>query len=49
MWLRFLLTKADKISTKDIGIIRIIDGTKEQYRSDGHEKAKLLFRRYGRK
>ena len=38
-----------KISTKDIGIIKIIDGTKEQYKSDGHEKAKLLFRRYGRK
>lgn len=37
-----------KISTKDIGIIKIIDGTKEQYRSDGHEKAKLLFRRYGK-
>lgn len=36
-----------KISTKDIGIIKIIDGTREQYKSDGHEKAKLLFRRYG--
>lgn len=36
-----------KISTKDIGIIKIIDGTREQYKSDGNEKAKLLFRRYG--
>ena len=38
-----------KISTRDIGIIKIIDATKEQYKSDGQEKAKLLFRRYGRK
>lgn len=35
-----------KISTIDIGIHKIIDGTQEQYKTDGTEKAKLLFRRY---
>lgn len=35
-----------KISTTDIGIQKIINGTPEQYKTDGKEKATLLFRRY---
>ena len=35
-----------KISTKDIGKIKIIDSTEKEYKTDGKEKAKLLFRRY---
>ena len=35
-----------KISTNDIGIQKIIDGTPSQYKSDGSETAKLWFRRY---
>lgn len=35
-----------KISTTDIGIHKIIDGTAAQYKTDGNEKATLLFRRY---
>jgi len=34
-----------KISTNDIGIHKIIDGTSSEYKSDGHETAKLWFRR----
>ena len=35
-----------KISTTDIGIQKIIDGTSTQYKTDGAEHATLLFRRY---
>lgn len=35
-----------KISTNDIGILKIIDARPSQYKSDGKEKATLLFRRY---
>ena len=35
-----------KISTTDIGIQKIIDGTPAQYKTDGKENATLLFRRY---
>lgn len=35
-----------KISTTDIGIHKIIDGKPSQYKTDGTEKATLLFRRY---
>ena len=35
-----------KISTTDIGIVKIIDGTPKQYKTDGHEKATIFFRRY---
>lgn len=34
-----------KISTSDEGKIKVIDGTREQYRTDGTEKARLIFRR----
>lgn len=34
-----------KISTSNEGKIKIINGTKEQYTTDGNEKAKLIFRR----
>ena len=34
-----------KISTSNEGLIKVIDGTREQYRTDGTEKAKLIFRR----
>lgn len=34
-----------KISTNDIGIQKIIDGTPDQYKTDGRETARLLFRR----
>ena len=34
-----------KISTKDIGIIKIIGSDSSKYKTDGKEKAKLLFRR----
>ena len=35
-----------KISTNDIGIFKIINSKKSDYKTDGHEKATLLFRRY---
>lgn len=35
-----------KISTTDIGIHKIIDGSPHQYKTDGKETATLLFRRY---
>ena len=35
-----------KISTSDIGIHKIIDAKESEYKTDGHEKATLLFRRY---
>lgn len=35
-----------KISTTDIGIHKIIDSTPDKYKTDGSEKATLLFRRY---
>jgi hypothetical protein len=35
-----------KISTTDIGVQKIIDGTPAQYKTDGTENATLLFRRY---
>ena len=34
-----------KISTNDIGIHKIIDGTSSEYKTDGRETAKLWFRR----
>ena len=34
-----------KISTIDIGKIKIINGTKDQYKTDGKETAKIIFRR----
>lgn len=34
-----------KISIKDIGKIKIIDSTKDEYKTDGVENATLLFRR----
>ena len=34
-----------KISTMDIGKIKIIDSTDTKYKTDGSEKAKLLYRR----
>ena len=35
-----------KISTTDIGIVKIIDGTPDQYKTDGKEKSTILFRRH---
>ncbi len=35
-----------KISTNDIGIQKIIDGTPSEYKTDGKETATLLYRRY---
>lgn len=35
-----------KISTNDIGIQKIIDAKPSEYKTDGTEKARLLFRRY---
>ena len=35
-----------KISTTDIGIHKIIDAKRSEYKTDGLEKATLLFRRY---
>lgn len=35
-----------KISTNDIGIQKIIDARPSEYKTDGKEKATLLFRRY---
>lgn len=35
-----------KISTTDIGIQKIIDARPAEYKTDGNEKATLLFRRY---
>lgn len=32
-----------KISTSNEGLIKVIDGTREQYRTDGTEKARLIF------
>ena len=34
-----------KISTSNEGLIKVIDGTREKYRTDGTEKARLIFRR----
>lgn len=34
-----------KISTKDIGKIKIVDSTKDKYKTDGVENAIILFRR----
>ena len=34
-----------KISTSNEGLIKVIDGTREQYRTDGTEKARLIFKR----
>ncbi len=34
-----------KIGTSDEGLIKIIDGTRESYRTNGIEKARLIFRR----
>lgn len=34
-----------KISTNDIGRIKIIGAKQKQYKLDGHENAKLLYRR----
>lgn len=34
-----------KISTSNESLIKVIDGTREQYRTDGTEKARLIFRR----
>ena len=35
-----------KISTTNIGKIKIIGASKENYKTDGKETAKILFRRY---
>lgn len=37
-----------KISTTDIGRIKIINSYESDYKTDGHEKAKLIFRRKGK-
>lgn len=34
-----------RISTSDLGKFKVINGTKEQYKTDNCEKAKLIFRR----
>ena len=34
-----------KISTSNEGLIKVIDGTREKYKTDGTEKARLIFRR----
>ena len=34
-----------KISTSDIGKIKIVGSDLKSYKSDGNEKAKILFRR----
>ncbi|MBR1646622.1 MAG: hypothetical protein IJ685_07575 [Selenomonadaceae bacterium] len=34
-----------KLSTSNEGLIKVIDGTREQYRTDGTEKARLIFKR----
>lgn len=34
-----------KISTSNEGLIKVIDGTRDNYRTDGTEKARLIFRR----
>lgn len=34
-----------KISTSNEGLVKVIDGTREQYKTDGTEKARLIFRR----
>ena len=34
-----------KISTSDKGVIKIINGTRKEYKTDGTEKAKIFFRR----
>ncbi len=34
-----------KISTSNEGLIKIIGGIREQYRTDGTERARLIFRR----
>lgn len=34
-----------RISTSDLGKFKVINGTKSQYKTDGSEKAKLIFRR----
>lgn len=34
-----------RISTTDYGKFKVINGTKSQYKSDGHENSKLIFKR----
>lgn len=34
-----------KISTIDIGKIKVVNGTKDKYKTDGKENATILFRR----
>lgn len=34
-----------KISTKDSGIIKVVDGKRKDYKTDGNEKATLIFKR----
>ena len=34
-----------KISTSNEGLIKVIDGTSKAYKTDGTEKARLIFRR----
>lgn len=34
-----------RISTSDLGKFKVINGTKFQYKTDGYEKARLIFRR----
>jgi hypothetical protein len=38
-----------KISTTDTGIIKVIDGRRAEYKTDGKEKAKLIFHRNKRR
>lgn len=37
-----------RISTSDLGKFKVINGTKAQYKTDGSENAKLIFRRKGK-
>lgn len=34
-----------KISTSNLGIIKVVDGSRSDYKTDGHETATLYFRR----
>ena len=43
----FMGKSAEQIAEmlKENGLIKVIDDTREQYRTDGTEKARLIFRR----
>ena len=38
-----------KVSTTDSGVIKVIDGCRAEYKSDGKEKATLIFHRNKRR